>query len=317
MKKKISIITPCYNEEKNVEELYERVKNIFNDSLSQYAYEHIFIDNDSQDHTVEILKKIAAHDKNIKVIVNSRNFGHIRSPVHAILQAKGDAVISLVADLQDPPEMIPLLIEKWETGYDTVLAIKKDSLESKLMFRIRKLYYKLLSRLSEVKIFKNFTGFGLYDKKVINALRTLKDPYPFFRGMIAEVGFKISLVDYTQPARLRGITKNNFYTLYDIGMLGIINNSKIPLRMLVFLGFSFGLLSLLTGLYYLINKLLFWNEVSLGIAPLIIGGSLAFSIIIFFLGILGEYIGAIYTQVLNRPLVFEKERINFTSEDNQ
>ena len=317
MKKKISVITPCYNEEKNVEELYARVKKVFLDNLPQYTYEHIFIDNDSKDYTVEILKKITQEDKNVRIIVNSRNFGHIRSPVYAILQAKGDAVISLVADLQDPPEMIPLLIEKWEHGADTVLAIKKDSLESKLMFRVRKIYYKLLSRLSEINIYKNFTGFGLYDKKVIEALRQIKDPYPFFRGMIAEVGYKISLIDYTQPARIRGLTKNNFYTLYDIGMLGIINNSKIPLRMLVFLGFGCGLLSLLTGMYYLINKLVFWNEVSLGIAPLIIGGSLAFSVIIFFLGIIGEYIGAIYTQVLDRPLVFEKERINFNTEENQ
>lgn len=314
MKKRISIVTPCYNEENNIEELYIQVKNVFNDIIPQYSYEHIFIDNDSKDNTVEILKKIASEDKNIKVIVNSRNFGHIRSPVYAILQAKGDAVISIVADLQDPPEMIPLLIEKWEAGNDTVLAIKKDSLESKLMFRMRKAYYRILSRLSEVKIYKNFTGFGLYDKKVIKALSSIKDPYPFFRGMIAEVGFKTKLVDYTQPARLRGLTKNNFYSLYDIGMLGIINNSKIPLRILVFLGFSCGLLSLLVGFYYLFNKLLFWNDVSLGIAPLIVGGTLAFSIIIFFLGILGEYIGAIYTQVLDRPLVFEKERINFEPE---
>ena len=313
MKKRISIVTPCYNEEKNVEELYFQVKKIFNNILPQYQYEHIFIDNDSKDNTVEILKKIAKKDKNIKIIVNSRNFGQLRSPVYAILQAKGDAVISMVADLQDPPEMIPLFIKKWEAGNDTVLAIKKDSLESKLMFRIRKAYYRLLSHLSEINIYKNFTGFGLYDKKVIQALKSIKDPYPFFRGMIAEIGFKTTLIDYTQPARLRGLTKNNFYSLYDIGILGIINNSKVPLRMLVFTGFICGVASLVLGCYYLINKLLFWNEISLGIAPLIVGGSLAFSVIIFFLGILGEYIGAIYTQVLNRPLVFEKERINFES----
>ena len=313
MKKRISIVTPCYNEEKNVEELYFQVKKIFNNILPQYQYEHIFIDNDSKDNTVEILKKIAKKDKNIKIIVNSRNFGQLRSPVYAILQAKGDAVISMVADLQDPPEMIPLFIKKWEAGNDTVLAIKKDSLESTLMFRIRKAYYRLLSHLSEINIYKNFTGFGLYDKKVIQALKSIKDPYPFFRGMIAEIGFKTTLIDYTQPARLRGLTKNNFYSLYDIGILGIINNSKVPLRMLVFTGFICGVASLVLGCYYLINKLLFWNEISLGIAPLIVGGSLAFSVIIFFLGILGEYIGAIYTQVLNRPLVFEKERINFES----
>lgn len=311
MKKRITIITPCYNEEKNVEELYKRVRYVCETKLQHYNYEHIFIDNDSNDKTVKILKKIAQEDKNIKIIINSRNFGHIRSPIYAILQATGDAVISLVADLQDPPEMIPLLIEKWEAGNETVLAIKKDSLELPLMFKIRKIYYRTLSYLSEIKIYENFTGFGLYDKKVIHALRSMKDPYPFFRGMIAEIGFNTALIDYTQPARMRGITKNNFYTLYDIGMLGIINNSKIPLRILVLLGFCLGSLSLVVSLFYLGYKLLFWNDVSLGIAPLITGGTLAFSIIIFFLGIIGEYIGAIYTQVLNRPLVFEKERINF------
>ena len=309
-KKLISIVTACFNEEENVEELYNAVKNIFETQLKDFNYEHLFIDNASTDNTVKILKRIAEADKNVKIIVNSRNFGHVRSPVHGILQAKGDAVLSIVADFQDPPEMIPHFIEKWLAGHDTVLAIKKDSLESKTMFRIRKFYYQLLSKLSEVKIHKNYTGFGLYDKKVINALKSIKDPYPFFRGMISEVGYKIALIDYTQPARIRGITKNNFYTLYDMGILGLINNSKIPLRILVFLGFSMGLLSLIIGLGYFITKILFWNTFSVGMAPLIIGGSLAFSFILFFLGILGEYIGAIYTQVLNRPLVFEQERIN-------
>lgn len=310
-KKLISIVTACFNEEDNVEALYKDVKKIFNEHLQEFNYEHLFIDNASTDQTVKILKKIAKHDKNVKIIVNSRNFGHVRSPVYGILQAKGDAVISIVADFQDPPEMIPLFIEKWLEGNDTVLAIKKDSLESKCMFKIRQLYYKFLSHLSEIKIYKNYTGFGLYDKKVINSLKSIQDPYPFFRGMISEVGFKTALIDYTQPARIRGITKNNFYSLYDMGILGLINNSKIPLRFLVFLGFTMGFLSLIIGMGYLVTKLIFWNKFSLGIAPLIIGSSLAFSFILFFLGIIGEYIGAIYTQVLNRPLVFEQERINF------
>jgi glycosyltransferase involved in cell wall biosynthesis len=307
----ISIVTACFNEEDNVKALYEAVKKVFNEHLPDFHYEHLFIDNASTDDTVKILKNIAEIDKNVKIIINSRNFGHVRSPVYGILQAKGNAVISIVADFQDPPEMIPLFIEKWLQGNDTVLAIKKDSLESKSMFKIRKLYYKFLSKISEIKIYKNYTGFGLYDKKVINSLKSIQDPYPFFRGMISEVGFKVALIDYTQPARMRGITKNNFYTLYDMGILGLINNSKIPLRFLVFLGFTMGFLSLIIGLGYLVTKLIFWNKFSVGIAPLIIGGSLAFSFILFFLGIIGEYIGAIYTQVLNRPLVFEQERINF------
>jgi glycosyltransferase involved in cell wall biosynthesis len=308
--KLISIVTPCFNEQDNVEELYSRVKAAMR-LLDNYRYEHIFIDNASTDNTVNILKSIANEDKKVKLIVNSRNFGHMCSPVYGMFQASGDAIISIVSDLQDPPEMIPNFIKEWEAGNDIVLAIKQSSEENKLMFKIRKLYYNLLSKLSEVEVFKNYTGFGLYDKKVMNAVKELKDPYPFFRGMIAEVGFKVCKISYDQPVRLRGITKNNFYTLYDIGMLGIINNSKVPLRMAIFMGVFFGIISLLVGFGYFIAKILYWDTMSLGVAPLIVMSSLMFSIMLFFIGIIGEYVGAIYTQVLNRPLVFEKERINF------
>jgi len=309
--KKISIVTACYNEEENVEELYTQVKKVMNEQVSQYKYEHIFIDNASEDKTVEILKKIALKDKNVKIIVNSRNFGHIKSPTHALFQATGDAVISVVADLQDPPELIPEFIKKWEEGNDIVLAMKKESEENGLMFKVRELYYELLSKLSEVRIFKNSTGFGLFDRKVMEALKMMKDPYPFFRGMLGEVGYKVALVPYNQPVRVRGVTKNNFYSLYDMGMLGIINNSKVPLRMAIFIGVLFGILSALVGIGYFVAKLLYWDTMSLGMAPLLILTSFMFSVMLFFIGIIGEYIGAIYTQVLNRPLVFEQERINF------
>lgn len=308
--KKISIVTACFNEEENVEEVYNRVKAVMS-GFTQYSYEHIFIDNASEDKTVEILKRLAKEDKNLKIIVNSRNFGHIKSPTYALLGARGDAVISIVADLQDPPEMIVEFIKKWEEGNDLVLAIKKESEEPGIMFRIREFYYNLLSKLSEVQIFKNFTGFGLYDKKVMDALRQMNDPYPFFRGMLAEAGYKVAKIDYNQPIRIRGVTKNNFYTLYDMGILGIISNSKIPLRLATFIGVITGILSIAVGLVYFILKLIFWNEMSVGVAPLIILFSFVSSGILFFIGIIGEYIGAIYTQVLNRPLVFEKERINF------
>jgi len=228
-----------------------------------------------------------------------------------MFQASGDVIISIVSDLQDPPEMIPQFIEKWEGGNDIVLAIKESSKENGLMFSLRKLYYSILGKLSEIEIFQNYTGFGLYDKKVMSAIKQLKDPYPFFRGMVAEVGFKVAKINYSQPVRLRGITKNNFYSLYDIGILGIVSNSKIPLRMSIFIGVFFGVLSLLIGFGYFVAKLLYWDTMSLGMAPLIILSSFMFSIMLFFVGILGEYIGAIYTQVLNRPLVFEKERVNF------
>lgn len=308
--KLISIVTPCYNEEDNVEEIYRQVKEVF-EALPSYTYEHIFIDNSSKDKTVEILKRLALNDTKVKVIVNSRNFGHIRSPYHAMLQAKGDAVISLVADLQDPPHLIPDFLRKWEDGYKVVLGVKTQSHESPAMFAVRKLYYNFIARLSDIELTKNNTGFGLYDQAVIQILREINDPYPYFRGLISDIGFESYKIEYTQPTRKRGITKNNFYTLYDIAMLGITNHSKIPLRLAAMLGFIMSALSLLVALGYLLAKLIFWNYFSLGTAPLIIGLFLFSSVQLFFIGIIGEYIGSIHTQVLKRPLVVEKERINF------
>ena len=308
--KLISIVTPCYNEEENVEAVYSEVKQIF-ENLKDYRYEHIFIDNASKDKTVQILKGIAKEDKNVKIIVNARNFGTIRSPYYGLLQAKGDAAINLSADLQEPPSMIPDFIKKWEEGYNIVVGIKSGSKESPLMFIIRKLYYRLVSRLSDIEILKDFNGFGLYDKKVIEILREINDPYPYFRGLIADVGFENAKIEYVQPARKRGITKNNFYTLYDLAMLGITNHSKVPLRLATILGFAMATLSSLTALVYFIYKLVFWNTFSVGIAPMVIGVFFFASVQLFFLGIIGEYIGSIQTQVMKRPLVIEKERINF------
>ena len=308
--KLISVVTPCYNEEANVEELYNQVKQIFNE-IPEYNYEHIFIDNCSKDDTVNILKKLAHQDKNVKVIVNARNFGHIRSPYHAILQSSGDAVISLVADLQDPPSMIKDFIQKWEEGYKVVLGVKAQSLESPMMFTVRKMYYNFINKVSEIELTKNNTGFGLYDSRVIEILRGIDDPYPYFRGLISDIGFESYKIEYVQPARKRGITKNNFYTLYDIAMLGITNHSKIPLRMAAMLGFIMSAFSFLVAIVYFVAKLLFWNYFSVGIAPLVIGVFFFGSVQLFFIGIIGEYIGSIHTQVLKRPHVIEKERINF------
>src|SRR5579859_5638733 len=216
----ISILTPCYNEEENVEVLYKRVREEVA-KLNQYRYEHIFIDNGSQDKTVSILRRIARSDHNVKIIVNARNFGPIRSSMHAFLQTCGDAVIGIVADLQDPPELIPQMIAKWEEGYSMVLCIKRTSEENPLIFWLRKKYYALVQRLSSIETFENFTGFGLYDRKVVDVVRSFDDPYPYFRGMIAEIGLPHTTIPFTQPRRKRGITKNNFYTLYDMAMLGI------------------------------------------------------------------------------------------------
>jgi len=293
MMRKIVVVTACYNEEENIEHVYRRVKEVFESDLSEYRYEHLFIDNASEDDTVKILIRIAEVDSNVKVIVNSRNFGHIRSPFHGLIQGDGDAVISIVADLQDPPEMIVDFVRKWEDGYDIVVAVKNQSRENKVMYSIRTLYYKILKKMSDVNIFENFTGFGLYDRKIIRILREIKDPYPFFRGIISELGFKVATVNYTQPRRERGITKNNFFTLYDMGILGIISNSKVPLRIATFFGFILSLISLLAGLGFLIGKFIFWNTFQAGIAPLLIGNFFFFGVLLFFIGILGEYVGAI------------------------
>jgi glycosyltransferase involved in cell wall biosynthesis len=306
----LSIVTPCYNEEENVEELYRQVKTV-RATLAGYDFEHIFIDNDSSDRTVEILKTIAADDSCVKIIVNSRNFGHIRSPFYGLLQASGNAVILLVADLQDPPALIIDFVRKWEEGYRIVLGVKPQSQDTAAMFFIRKLYYELIARLSETKLTKNNTGFGLYDRIVIEVLREINDPYPYLRGLISDIGFRSARIDYVQPARQRGVTKNNFYTLYDMAMLGITNHSKVPLRLATMIGFGMSAVSLVTALGYLVAKLLFWNLFTIGIAPIIIGVFLFSSVQLFFIGILGEYIAAIYTQVQKRPLVIEKERINF------
>lgn len=309
--KPISVVTACYNEEENVEELYRRVKEVFATKLPGYTYEHIFIDNASTDRTVEILKEIAQRDKNLKIIVNARNFGHIRSPFHGLLQCRGDAVISLAADLQDPPDMIVDFIKKWEEGYKIVVGVKKGSQEARWMFAIRNLFYRIIGTLSEIEQVRGFTGFGLYDKKVIEILRQIDDPYPYFRGLISDIGFDIAKIAYSQPARKRGITKNNFYTLYDMAMLGITNHSKVPLRLATMLGFSISVLCLLVASGYFVYKLIFWQRFDVGIAPLVIGFFFFAAVQLFFIGILGEYIGAIHTQVLKRPLVIEKERVNF------
>jgi glycosyltransferase involved in cell wall biosynthesis len=308
--KLVSIITPCYNEEANVEELYRRVRTIML-SLDRYDYEHIFIDNASTDRTVEILKQFASKDHRLRIIVNARNFGHVRSPMHALFEARGDAMIGVVSDLQDPPEMIPLLIAGWEEGNSMVLAIKRTSQEQSTMDWLRRRYYRFVSVFSATETFENYNGFGLYDRRVIEICRLLDDPYPYFRGMIADIGLPFKIVFYDQPVRRRGVTKNNFYTLYDLGTLGLINHSKVPLRIMVFAGFAGAILAFMVGAIYSVYKALYWSSFSLGIAPLVIGNFFIFSVQLLFLGVIGEYVGAIHTQVQKRPLVIERERVNF------
>ena len=308
--RKICIMTPCFNEVGNLRELRERIRAA-TAQIPGYEFEHLLIDNRSTDGTVELLRKMAAEDPTVKVILNARNFGHIRSPFHGLLQAGGDAVITMAADLQDPPELIPEMIHRWKAGVTMVLGVKTSSDENPLMFWIRTRYYRLIKRLSEMDTLEHVTGFGLYDRRVVEVMRSFGDAYPYGRGMISEMGLPYTTIEYHQPVRRHGFTKNNFYTLYDLAMLGITNVSKVPLRLMTGFGFACAVLSILTSLGYLIYKLLFWNNFSVGIAPIAIGLFFFASVQLVFIGILGEYVAATHTQVLKRPLVIEAERINF------
>ncbi len=309
--KKISIVSPCYNEEDNVELLILKVRNEFEKLLNQYDYEHIFIDNCSTDQTITILEKIAQKDKKIKIILNSRNFGHIRSSYYGILQGSGDATFLIASDLQDPPELIPQFIKKWEEGNEIVIGIKEKSHESKIMFAIRCCYYNFVDKISEIKLVKNYTGFGLYDKKIISLLAQIKDPYPYLRGLIFELGFSATTVPYTQPIRTNGISKYNFMALYDMAMLGIFSHSKIPLRIATITGSITSVIILLTALISFILKIFLWNEFSLGKILIILGIFLFLSLQLFFLGLVGEYLSLLLIKTNDRPLVIEKKRINF------
>jgi glycosyltransferase involved in cell wall biosynthesis len=308
--KLISVVTPCYNEEENIEEIYKQVKAVFAQH-PQYHYEHIFIDNASTDRTVSILKSIVEKDKNIRVILNARNFGQVRSPFHGLLQAKGDAAILIVADLQDPPTLISDFLQKWEAGHKIVIGVKPATKEKFPLSVIRRYYYYWLAKISETKPIQNFTGFGLYDKSIIHILQNMKDVNPYFRGLISEIGFPVAQIPFVQPMRQRGISKNNFFTLYDMAMLGITTHSKLPIRLATTGGFLLSVISLIFAAIFLVAKLLFWNHFPVGIAPILIGLFFFTSIQLFFIGILGEYILSIHAQVLKRPLVIEQERINF------
>jgi glycosyltransferase involved in cell wall biosynthesis len=308
--KTISIVAPCFNEEQNVVELYERVRAVMA-TLPGYRYEHIFIDNASRDNTLAVLKYLAETDQNVKVIANSRNFGPIRSPMHALQEARGDVVIGLASDLQDPPELIADFIEQWEKGTPIVIGVKTTSDENRFVFWLRSKFYQLVNRLSDVQTYAHFTGFGLYDRRIMDLIKSFDDPFPYFRGMIADIGLPHAEVVFKQPLRKKGVSKHSIFNLYEIAMLGITNLSKVPLRILTFSGFFLSVLSVLTGLGYLIYKLIFWGRFTTGVAPVLIGLFFFASIQLLFMGIVGEYVGAIHTHVQKRPLVIEKERINF------
>ncbi len=309
MTKLISIVTPTYNEEENIEKLCEGINQVMD--RHEYDYEHIVIDNCSTDSTIDKLRKLTKENKKLKVIINSKNFGHIKSPIHGMCQASGDAIILMMSDFQDPIDLIPKYISEWDKGTKVVMAQKDTSDENYLTHRIKKFFYKLINKVSDTKLLINTTGAGLYDKSIVNLVKEINDPYPYFRGLIPELTSDIKLIKFHQPKRKKGKTKNNFYTLYDIGVLGLVKHSKLPLRSITFIGIITGIFSIIIGLGYFVAKLLFWDSFDLGVAPLVIGFFVITSIQIFLLGFIGEYVMTILTHSRKLPLVIEKERINF------
>ena len=307
--KTVSVLIPCYNEQENARPIYEAVKAQF--TALPYAYEILFIDNKSTDRTREILRDICAGDPHVKAIFNVKNFGQFNSPYHGLLQTSGDCTICMCADFQDPPELIPRFVAAWEEGYRIVIGRKTRSRENWLVYWLRGRYYKMLRRMSDTEIIDQFTGFGLYDRSFVDVLRELKDPTPFMRGIVAELGPERKEIEYEQPLRRAGRTHNNFYSLYDAAMLSFTSYTKNGLRIATFAGFAIAMASFLLGLAYLVAKLLFWSSFSAGYAPMMIVVFFMGGLLLAFLGFLGEYVMAINARVMNRPLVVEEERINF------
>lgn len=313
-RKIISIMIPCYNEEENVCPIYEAVRRELLQSCPNYDYEILFIDNKSQDRTRTILREICAEDSHVKAIFNSKNFGQFNSPYYGMTQTSGDCTITMCADFQDPVEMIPKFVASWEEGYKIVIGKKTKSKENPIMYFLRGCYYKIIKKMSSVEMIEQFTGFGLYDRSFINTLRQLRDPTPFIRGIVAELGPERKEIEYEQPKRRAGKTHNNFYTLFDAAMLSFTSYTKVGMRVAEFAGFFVAGISFLIGLGYLIAKLVFWDRFTAGYAPTMIAVFFMGGVQLAFMGFLGEYIMAMNTRIMNRPLVIEEERINFETE---
>lgn len=309
--KKISILIPCYNEEENVIPIANAIVEEMGKNLADYDYEIIFIDNDSKDNTRPLLREICKRNPKVKAIFNAKNFGQFNSPYYGMLQTTGDCTILMCCDFQDPIEMIPQIVAEWEKGAKIVSCIKTASKENSIMRFLRSCYYKMIKKMSSVEQIEHFTGFGLYDRSFVEVLRNLKDPTPFLRGIVAELGFKRVSIEYTQAKRRAGKTHNNFFTLFDAAMLSFTSYTKVGLHLVTFAGMILSALSILAALVYLVLKLLYWDRFSAGLAPMIIGLFFLNAIELLFIGFVGEYVMSINTRVMNRPLVIEEERINF------
>lgn len=314
-KKKISIVIPCFNEEENVVPISKEVCRILEAELSGYEYEIIFIDNNSGDNTRYLLRKLCRDNKNIKAIFNAKNFGQFNSPYYGMLQTRGDCAVLLCCDFQDPVELIPVMVHEWEEGAKIVVMQKRQSEENRILYFLRTCYYKAIHKFSDVEQIEHFTGFGLYDQSFIHILRELKDPTPFLRGIVAELGYDIQIIPYTQRKRRGGKTSNNFSSLYDAAMLSVTSYTKIGLRIATFMGFATAVFSVIIALIYLILKLAYWERFLAGTAPILIGMFFLGAVVMIFLGIMGEYILSMNQRIMNRPLVIESERINFSEED--
>lgn len=307
----VSIASGCFNEEENLPLFYRRCRAAVEDLGEDYDYEFVVADNASTDGSRRVLRELAAKDPKFKVILNAGNYGHIRSPFNAFLNASGDAVFYICSDLQEPPELLKDFVREYEKGNKVVCGVRRCGADGFLLRNARRFYYYLIGKCSETPQLPGFTGFGLYDRGFVEAVKKYHDPYPYFRGLVGEIGMKRSEVEYVQAPRIHGKTKNNFFTLYDMAMTGFVNHTKLPLRLAVFAGLLLAGLSLLAALGYLIAKLLFWDEFSLGLAPLVVGLFFFSAIQLIFIGVIGEYLGAVWTQVKDKPLVIEEERINF------
>jgi len=305
----VSVVSPTFNEVDNIDLFLERVRAVL--ERMRLQYEVIIIDNDSSDGTIEKLRNHAQQDKKLKVILNESNFGHIRSPYHGLLQATGDVVVFIASDLQDPPELIPSYLEKWQSGNKAIYAVKSSSQESKFVYWLRTLYYQVLGRLSPVKLIPHATGSGMFDKSVIERLRKLNEPLPYFRGLLPELGYQIATVEFDQPTRKGGQTKNSIWSLFDMALLGMTTLSKAPIRIATALGFIVAILSIFVSVTYVALKLFLWQSVDFGITPLIFGVFFLGALQLILLGLIGEYVLALLTRVKNYPLVLEKERLNF------
>lgn len=309
--KKISILIPCYNEEENVVPISKAIVEELGNSLPQYDYEIIFIDNDSKDNTRPLLREMCKQNPKIKAILNVKNFGQFNSPYYGLLQTTGDCTILMCCDFQDPIEMIPKIVAEWENGAKIVSCIKTKSKENPVMRFLRTIYYRIIKKMSSIDQIEHFTGFGLYDKSFIEVLRNLNDPTPFLRGIVAELGYKRVSIEYTQAKRRAGKTHNNFMSLFDAAMLSFTSYTKVGLHLVTIAGMVISGFSFLVALYYLVYKLIFWNTFSAGLAPLVVGMFFLGGLQLLFIGFVGEYVMSVNTRVMNRPLVIEEERINF------